>query len=144
MADLSKLVEYDKAYPVTLMRGGKPVGITINIISFDSERVTKAIHAASSRKWMAARENDNGILTPEQVFQYANEEINECVIAAIDSWDFGDHSWGDLPVGFECNEKNKRYFVNHPNAKWIKDTIFAKGSEVSNFFGELPTPSEKK
>ena len=40
MADASTFVQYDKTHPITLTRGGVPVGITINIVSFDSERVS--------------------------------------------------------------------------------------------------------
>lgn len=144
MTDASKFVEYDKTYPVTLMRGGVPVGITINIVSFDSERVSKAMHAVSARKWKAAAENEDKRLTPEQIYQFVDEEIKECVIAAIDSWEFGGLSWDKLPADPECTEENKRYFVNHPNAKWIRDVIFEKGQSIENFFGELPKPLKKK
>lgn len=144
MADASTFVQYDKTHPITLMRGGVPVGITINIVSFDSERVSKALHAVSSKKWRAAAESEDKKLATDQVYQFVDEEIKECVIAAIDSWDFGGLSWDELPADPECNDANKRYLINHPNAKWIRDVIFAKGQDIENFFGELPKPSKKK
>lgn len=144
MADASTFVQYDKTHPITLTRGGEPVGITINIVSFDSERVSKAIAKLDAQKWEAARTNEEKVLTPEQRYDFAVQQINEMVIASIDSWDFGGLSWDKLPADPECNEENKRYLINHHNAKWIKDVIFAKGQDIENFFGELPKPSKKK
>lgn len=144
MADLSKLIQYDKTFPVVPKLGGKPIGITINIVSFDSERVSRAVAKLDTEKWTLARGNEDKALTDDQRIDFAVRQINEMIIASIDSWDFGGNNWGDLPVDPECNEENKRYLINHPNAKWIRDVIFAQGQEIDNFFGELPKPLKKK
>lgn len=144
MADLSKLIQYDKTFPVVPKLGGNPIGITINIVSFDSERVSRAVAKLDTEKWTLARGNEDKALTDDQRIDFAVRQMNEMIIASIDSWDFGGNSFGDLGVDPECNEENKRYLINHPNSKWIRDVVFAQGQEIDNFFGESPKPSKKK
>ena len=144
MADASTFVQYDKTHPITLTRGGVPVGITINIVSFDSERVSKAIAKLDAQKWEAARTNEEKVLTPEQRYDFAVQQINEMVIASIDSWDFGGLSWDKLPADPECNEKNKRYVLGHANAKWIRDQLNNAGTDLGNFTQASAKPSKKK
>lgn len=144
MADLSKLVEYDKTFPVPLMFKGEPVGITFNIVSFDSERVVRAGESVAGKRWEAIFKNEDHKLTHEQILDFSEMEERERLISAIDSWDFGGNSFGDLGQDPECTEVNKRYIITHPNAKWITDQIKAKGKDLGNFSGVLPKPSKQK
>lgn len=144
MADLSQLVQYEKSHPVKPTIDGVPTGFTVNIVSFDSERVSKALARLDAEKWELARANESKELTAEQRYDFAVKQINEMIIASIDSWDFGGNTFGDLKADAECNEANKRYLIGHPNAKWLRDAIFGAGGEIRNFFGELPKPSKKK
>ena len=144
MADLSQLVQYENAYPVHLKFMGKPVSITMNIVSFDSERVIKAGDAVGAKRWAAIFESEDRKLSAEQVFEFAAMEEREKLVAAIDSWDFGGNSFGELPADPECNEKNKRYILAHTNAKWIRDQLNGAGSDLGNFTQASAKPSKKK
>lgn len=144
MADISQFVQYDKTYPVPLVFKGKQIGITFNIISFDSERVIRACEHVAAKRWEAVFKNDDRRLTPDQVFEFTSMEERERLVSAIDSWEFNGNSWGDLGQDPECNEANKRYVIGHPNAKWVRDLLNAKGQDLGNFSGELPKPSKKK
>ena len=143
--DIANLVTYDKTFPVKLIHPatGEETGIVINIVSFDSERVVKAVKAVEAERWRVMFDNDDKKLSPDQVLDFMDKTEREQVIAAIDSWDFGGSSFGDLGVDPECNDANKRHVVEHPNARWIRNQISARGADLTNFFQESATNSRK-
>lgn len=144
MADLSQLVQYENAYPVHLKFMGEPVGITMHIVSFDSDRVIKAGNAVGAKRWAAIFESEEKKLSHEQISEFADMEEREKLVAAITSWDFGGNSFGDIAADPECNEKNKRYVLGHANAKWIRDQLNNAGTDLGNFTQASAKPSKKK
>ena len=144
MADLSQLVQYDVAYPVHLEFNGERVGIRIDIVSFDTKDVAKVANEIAGKRWAAVFENEDKKLKTEQVFEFAELEEQEKLIAAIKSWDFGGNSFGDLGVDPECTEANKRYLVCHQNSKWIRDQLKARAEDLGNFTQAPAKPSKKK
>lgn len=144
MADIANLINYEQTYAVPLIGGGKEIGITFNIVSFDSDRVVKATRAVEAKKWQAVFESEDKKADPERLAELSEESRRERLVACIDSWDFGGHSFGDLPADPECNDANKRYVINHPNALWIRQQIEAKGADIGNFTNLSELPSRKK
>lgn len=143
MADISTLVQYDVAYPVHLEFNGERVGIRIDIVSFDTKDVAKVANEIAGKRWTAVFENEDKKLKTEQVFEFAELEEQEKLIAAIKSWDFGGNSFGDLGVDPECNDANKRYLVCHQNSKWIRDQLKARAEDIGNFT-QAPAKTSKK
>lgn len=135
MTDLSTLVVYDNAFPVKLVhpQTGKEIGITINIVSFDSERVVRANRIVEGDRWRVQFQNEDGKLTPEQVVDFIDRAERATLVAAIDSWDFGDHSFDKLDASSEPTEENRAYLINHPNAKWVRAQLLAAGNNLGNF-----------
>ena len=144
MADISTLVQYDVAYPVHLEFNGERVGIRIDIVSFDTKDVAKVANEIAGKRWAAVFENEDKKLKTEQVFEFAELEEQEKLIAAIKSWDFGGNSFGDLGVDPECTDANKRYLVCHQNSKWIRDQLKARAEDLGNFTQAPAKPSKKK
>lgn len=144
MADISALVNYQQAHPVELQFRGEPVGITMNVISFDSEPVVAADALVSNKRMMAIYAAEDKTPNPEMIAEFDSERERARCVAAIQSWEFNGNSFGDLGVDPECNDANKRYLVGHPNAKWIRDQITMAGVNLQNFTQALPTPYVKK
>lgn len=144
--DFSKVVEYDRSFPVELKHPvtGEGVGITFNIVSFDSERVVKASKKVESDRWAAVFANEERKLTPDQLVEFMDRDSRERVIASIDSWDWGGHSFGDLGPDPECTEENKRYVIEHPNARLIRIQIENAGADLGNFSQGPEKPSAKQ
>lgn len=143
MADISALVQYEKPFPVELEFAGDKVGITINMISFDSERVVKAVRPVDARRVAALYGPKAQELEPDQIVNMAEEADRERLVAAIVSWDFGGNSFDALPVDPECTEENKRYLINHANAGWVRDQLMAAGNNLQNFT-EKPLKSSRR
>jgi len=134
MADLSKLVEYDKAIPVNLIApDGSKTEITFNVVSADSKRVADVTRKIDNERWLEVFASDDKKLSPEQIARFADKAEREAIIAAIESWEWGSDSWGHINAESPCNEENKRFLIEHPNAKWIRDNISAKVADLTNF-----------
>ena len=146
MADISTLISYDQAFPVQIKNpvDGKDVGITISIVSFDSERVSKAVKVIDSKRFQAQFANEDRKLTPHQVVEFTSEAEREMCIAAIDGWDFGDNTFAHLDAKSPADEKNRRFLIEHPNAGWIKAQILAAGYNLANFSNPSVTEPAKK
>lgn len=128
--DLSKLFEYDEAFPIEIVNPVtyEPVGITIYAKSAESEDVTRAIVNVQARRMKAAAAGDN-----LEFSDYSAEIDRDAIVASIVRWDFGGNEFGHLNSESPCNEENKIFFVSHPNAGWIRKQIKAKIDDISNF-----------
>ena len=144
MTDFSTFVQYNVAHPVHLQFKGEPVGIRMDIVSFDTKDAVKVANDIAGKRWSAVFENEDKKLTNEQVLEFAELEEQEKLIVAIKSWDFGGNSFGELGVDPECNEANKRYVICHENAKWIRDQLKARAEDIGNFTQAPAKPSKKK
>lgn len=143
--DIANAIAYDQTFPVALLHPGtgEEVGITINIVSFDSERVVKAVKAVEAERWGTMFASDSKRLTSEQVVEFADKTERAQLIACIDSWEFNGHGFGDLGVDPVCDEAARAYLINHPNAKWIKDQIAGRAADLGNF-SQPPEKSSRK
>lgn len=130
------MASYDDAIPVKLKNAltGEPVGVTINVVSMDSERVIKAARSVEMRRIREMMESEGNKLSDERAAEYVDIAEREQLIAAIDSWDFAGNSFGELGNDPACTDENKRYLVTHPSAKWIRDQLTQKVSDVKAFF----------
>ena len=143
MADISTLINYDQTFPVMIKNPitGEGVGITFNMVSMDSERVSIVDKRIDTERWIAAFESAEKRLTPEIVAKFSAKSERERLIAAIDSWDWGDHEFGELGKSPECNEANKRYVIDHPNAHWIRVQLESRAVELVNFMHPPKKPA---
>lgn len=141
--DLSNLVAYDQEFPVKIKHptSGEEVGITINIVSDDSERVARVGNIVQSDRWKAVFESEEKKLSVEQAIDFLNKEEKERLIAAIASWDFGGHSWDKLPPDPVCDEKNRRYLIEHPHAVFIRKQLSEASKSLANFSQAQPESS---
>lgn len=144
MADIANLVNYEQEYPVDLEFAGEPVGIKINVVSFDSERVVKAVRDVAAERWVDVQASGSDQMTPQQNLEFNRSAERAQLVAAISSWDFGGNSFGELGVDPECTEDNKRYLIDHPNARWIREQLVAKGTAIENFTNRPKKNSAKK
>src|SRR6476659_6637146 len=137
MTDFSKLIEYDQTFPVEIRRpdNGEKTGIVFNMVSSQSKRAVQAQKVIESKRWAAVfADGADGKLTPEQTVSFIDLAEAETLIACIDSWDWGGHEFGDLGKDPECNDANRRYVIEHPNALWIKVQLSEAAGRLSNFF----------
>lgn len=143
--DISSIVNYDLAFPVKIKHPGtlEEVGITFNIVSFDSNRVQSVEAAISNERLIEAFSADDKRLSPEKLAFFAAKERRETLIAAIDGWEWGDHTFGDLGQSPECSEANRRYVVEHPNAAWILAQIESAARGLGNFMPESKKPARR-
>lgn len=133
--DFSNVVSYETEFPVKLRNpvSGEEIGVTFNVVSFDSESVIRAAKTVESERWKAILESDEKKLTPEKFTEFQEKVEREQVIASIRSWDWGGHDFSELKSDAECTTENKRYVIEHQNAKWIKDQVVARASDIKNF-----------
>lgn len=135
MADISTLITYDQTFPVAIKNPvtGGDVGITFNMVSMDSERVAIVDKRIDTERWQAVFESKDKKLTPDMIAKFGEKSERERLIVAIDSWDWGDNEFGTLGVNPECTEENKRYVIEHPNARWIRVQLEARAADLVNF-----------
>lgn len=131
--DIANLVNYEQEYPVELKFGGKPVGITIWVVSFDSERVVKAVRDVAAERWVDVQAAGSDHMTPQQNLEFNRAAERAQLVSAISKWDFGGNSFGDLGKDPECNEENRKYLIGHQNARWIREQLVDKGTAIENF-----------
>lgn len=133
--DIAELVTYDQAFTVKLRHPvtGAETGISMDVVSFDSERVAKIARAIENEKWSAVFASEDRKLSHTALAEFVEKEQREKIIAAVVGWDFSDMSFGDLAAGFPCNDENKRYVFSHANAAWVRNQIIAHGDDLRNF-----------
>lgn len=135
MADISALINYDQTFPVKIKNPLtlEEVGITFNVVSMDSERVAVVNKKIDTERWQAVFASEDKKLSAEMIATFGDKAERETLIAAIDSWDWGGNEFGTLGTDPECNEANKRYVIEHPNARWIRDQLSARAADLANF-----------
>lgn len=143
--DIASAIAYDQTFPVALRHPGtgEEVGITFNIVSFDSERVVRAVKVIEAERWAEIATSADKKLSAEKVVEYVDKTERAQIEACIDSWDFGGHGFGDLGDNPDCTADAKKYLVNHPNANWIRLQIAARAADLGNFSQAQPKPSRK-
>lgn len=138
MTDLSKLVDYTKPHAVHIKNPvtDEDIGVVFNVISMNSARVIAA-----------SREYERFLLAEKaagrEVDDYEKHKgfLEARLVAAIDSWDWGGASFGDLGSDPECNDENKSYIVSHENADWIREQLVDGVVGVENFTQVYPKPA---
>lgn len=127
MADLSVAIEYDRLYPIKIKTPyGDDTGIVINVVSKDSRRVVDALRKAQGDYWSAmATAGDDKPAMPDV------ERI--VLIACIDSWDWGEHSFAHISGAGVASQADREFLIDHPNSKWIRDNIADGAANLENF-----------
>lgn len=134
MADLSKLVEYDRPHPVRIYTpNGDDTGIVINVVSQDSQRVVKAVRELQADAWKSEASGDGEAFASVLA---ARERI--ILINCIDSWDWGEHSFEHITTETPATLENRTFLIDHPNAWWIKSSLSAGCAVIENFTNPLP------
>lgn len=139
MADLSVAVEYDRVYPVALRNpvNGEEIGVTINVVSTDSRKVVAALRKAQSEYWSEYAKAKDG----EKPELPDSERI--VLVNCIDSWDWGDQSFGHISGAGAASLADCEYLIDHPNSKWIRDQIGAKTADLENFTQGSPKTARR-
>lgn len=135
MADLSTAVEYDRVYPVNCKTpDGSESGLVVNVVSKDSKRVVKALRDAQSAYWAALAS-----AKPEDAANVMPPDVERVVlINCIDSWDWGEHSFAHISGSGPASLEDREFVIDHPNTKWIRDSIVEGCANIENFSQPLP------
>ena len=143
MADLSKVIDYEKTYPIKIKTpDGEDLGITINVVSKDSKRVVSALRDFQADVWDAAV---SAGVAEEQVEETWREKLKRIeshgiatIIACIDSWDWGDHNFEHISGSGPASYADREFMVRHANSQWIVDQIAGPVNALENFSQPLP------
>lgn len=141
MANLAELVNYEKEYPVEIVNHvtREPLGITINVVSKDSKRVTNAL-----RDWQLNQIEDDAAndRSEEKSLREKLDALEahgvETLVACISSWDWGDNEFDHIKGAGPASEEDKRYLVGHANAGWLIVQIAEAIHNIENFMQPLP------
>ncbi|MFP5078313.1 hypothetical protein ACLE20_13475 [Rhizobium sp. YIM 134829] len=131
--DISQLVNSEDLFELhlTAPESEERLGIRFRIRSAESEAV-KRISRQHADKLLASRKQK---LTSSKV----EDELLDKAAAAIESWDWGDHSWkGEKP---ECTFKLAREVVQE--APWIYEQVRQASDDRANFTKSFPKDSAK-
>ena len=133
--DFSTVVSYEQEFPVKLLHPvtGEETGVVFNIVSFESAAVVKAMKKLEAERWQAVFANEDQKLTPEQFAEFNEKMAIEQVVSSVASWDWGGNEFAGLGEDAECTDANKRLVIEHPNSKWIRDQLIARGNDLGNF-----------
>ena len=124
--DFSTAIEYDRVYPVVLKGiNGDTAGITVNVVSKDAKRVVEALRKAQGDYWAKLAQGEIDVPMPDV------ERIT--LVHCIDSWDWGEHSWGHISGSGSASLADREFLIDHPNSKWFKDQIAAGTANLENF-----------
>lgn len=138
--DIANLVGYEDAFPVELYHlvTREPVGITVNVISMESDTVVNKLREFDKRKIAEYRKAGTAI----EDIDFSDERAEVILAACIHSWDFGGQSFGDLGVNPECTDAAKQYVIKHKNARWIRDQISEGCANLENFIKASAKPAK--
>lgn len=139
--DIANIVQYEEAFLVEIVNPGTrdPIGITINVISMESDTVVKKLREFDKRKIAEHRKAGTAL----EDIDFSDERAEVLLAACIHSWDFGGQSFGDLGVDPECTDAAKEYVVRHKNASWLRDQIAAGCAKLENFFTASEKPAKR-
>lgn len=147
--DISSLIEYEQSFPVHLKypfpheKAGEDTGIVFHIVSFDSERVVKAVKAVDGERIKMMFESADKVITPEQYAELELKYEKVRASAAVVGWDWNGSEWADLGTDPVFSKENVDKVINHRNAIWIRSQIIEAGVNIGNFFPESVPPSQK-
>lgn len=137
MANLSALIDYEREHAVKIKNPntGEELGITINVVSSDSKRVSSAVRKLHSEFDKLEVEGN-----PVPLRERMHRVEREIYITSIASWSWGGNEWDNLNDTSECNRENKEYLVDHPNSQWILNQITDGIAKIENFTQESSKP----
>ena len=143
--DIAAIARYDDAVTVDIKHPltGEDIGISFSLVSFESERVTKAMRAIEVDRMRKALQSGDIEVSSTDAAEYIERAEREKLIAAVVGWNFNGNEFGDLGADPECTEENKRKVINHPGSKWIRDQLSAKGDSVRDFIAQPEKRSAK-
>lgn len=146
MTDLSKLVEYDQTYPVEIKHPltGEPIGFTISVVSDQSRPVAKAVQAEQNKRIRELVTKEGEQPSEEENQEYVEALQRAALIASIVSWNWGEHTFGEINAESECNLENKTYLVDHPNSVFITEQLKVHAGNLRNFSTASEKPSRRK
>lgn len=125
--DLSTVIQTDELFPVRIkLPNGDDSGVTVNIVSSQSKRVTDVMRnmAKARLKGEASGEDVDKLDAFEKVGR-------ETFAACIDSWDWGEHTFGG--IGETCTYDDKVSLYDNPDAFWIVGQIKQAYDDIANF-----------
>lgn len=137
MANLSALIDYEREHAVKIKNPntGEELGITINVVSADSKRVSGAVRKLQVE--FDKLEVDGNPMPVRERMQRIEREI---LIESISSWSWGDNEWDSINGDSECNRENKEYLVDHPNSQWLVGQVAEGTAKIENFTQESSKP----
>jgi hypothetical protein len=135
--DLSKLVDYEAEFPVSLLHPNtrKPVGVTFWMRSMAAKDI-KRIDRLGRNDMLAANKKANAggdFTVSADALDVAERVERDKLIAAITRWDWGGNEFGELGKDPECNDKNKAYVLDHPASDWFMADLYAGAMSIANF-----------
>lgn len=134
MADLSKLIEYERPHPVKIVTpDGTDTGIVINVVSQDSGKVIKALREMQADAWRKEAAGEGEAFLAAMA---ARERI--VLINSIHSWDWGQHNFEHITTETPVTEENCAFLIDHPNASWIRASLAEGCAVIENFTNPLP------
>lgn len=135
MADISKLVEYDKSVEVDIKNPitGDPIGIKFFVSSSESEAVSSVNRRLHTERMQALFSSGTKEISADESAKFQEKAERESLIASISGWDWGDNEFVHINSESPCTEDNKRFVIEHPNAKWIRDQLTARATDLANF-----------
>lgn len=145
MADLSNVVEYERPHTIQMNHPvtGQPLGVSVNVVSSDSQRVVAAQRRSNADYWAALAAASDSDVKPE-----APDNSRTILVACIDSWDWGEQSFGHIAGSGVPSQADKEFIIDHPNAVWFKNQLVAGCAKLENFTNpspkSVPTGLKKK
>jgi hypothetical protein len=135
MADLSKIVEYERGFPVKLVypaghpQAGEEIGITWWITHQDSPAVKKVVgrHINIDRTRSALRMTGDGEDIPDEM--YLDRE-SEKLAASVCKWEWGDNTFEGEKMGDVTYEAALKCLNAAP---WIFTQVFGAHINLGNF-----------
>lgn len=139
LTDFSNLIEYEKTYPVEIKHPltGEDTGIRVHVVSSDSKRVVDAQRKAVSEYFRARAVAGDGD-APE-----LPDDARITLINSIDSWEWGDASFGHISGAGPAAMADREYLVDHPNSGWIVAQISAGCANIENFTQPSPKSARR-
>lgn len=132
--DFSTAIEYERAYPVKIKSpDGAETGITINVISKDSKRAVAALREFQIVKMEQALADGRKEDTLRDKVDLIDGVNTETIIACVDSWDWGEHSFGKVSGSGKATREDVEFLVSHPHSGWIVGQIAGQIERVENF-----------
>lgn len=134
--DISKLVNSEDLFKLELLSpvDESPLGITFMVRSSESDAVKKIVREHGD-KLLASRKKK---LTISKV----EDEYLDKAAAAIASWDWGAHEWGEGKGAPVLSFAKAREVVE--TANWIYDQVAAASEDRANFTKTSEKPSAKR